>query len=207
MVHVLRGECQRWELRQYGWRLSKLTRGRNNVRIAVLQHVFGQYSSRSPERMAFDSEHVWRMVGGGGQTGLPVLSDPCLGALGNLGRNTFVGPGFWSSDLTLSKKFKLTERFNLKFDAAAFNIFNRANFVLATTGGGAHNEIHGRHFRRGGRYHGWQYRTAYHAVRLEAQLLAALLPGACSRRRTGPFSFVGLVDGSHAVNSHVLRRL
>jgi hypothetical protein len=87
---------------------------------------------------------------GGGQAGLPVLTDPCLGCLGNLGRNTFVGPGFWSSDLTLSKNFRLTERFNLKFDAAAFNVFNHTNFVLATAGGGGHNEIHSGIFGKAG---------------------------------------------------------
>ncbi len=43
--------------------------------------------------------------------------------------------------MTLSKIFKFTERVNLKFDAQAFNIFNRANFILATAGGGAHNKI------------------------------------------------------------------
>jgi hypothetical protein len=43
--------------------------------------------------------------------------------------------------MTLAKTFKLTERFNMKFEAAAFNIFNRANFVLATAGGGAHNKV------------------------------------------------------------------
>ena len=43
--------------------------------------------------------------------------------------------------MTLGKTFKLTERFNLKFEAQAFNIFNRANFLLATAGGGAHNNI------------------------------------------------------------------
>jgi hypothetical protein len=64
-----------------------------------------------------------------------------LGCVGNLGRNTFVGPGFWSADITLSKNFRLTERFNLKFDAAAFNVFNHTNFVLATAGGHGHNEI------------------------------------------------------------------
>jgi hypothetical protein len=78
---------------------------------------------------------------GSGQAGLPAFSAPCLGCLGNLGRNTFVGPGFWSTDLTLSKNFKLTERFNLKFDAAAFNVFNHTNFFLATSGGYGHNEI------------------------------------------------------------------
>ena len=67
----------------------------------------------------------------------PFFPTHACGCLGNLGRNTFVGPNFWSTDLTLSKNFKLTERFNLKFDAAAFNVFNRANFLLATAGGGA----------------------------------------------------------------------
>ena len=75
------------------------------------------------------------------QTNLPVLSAPCFMCTGNLGRNTFVGPGLWSTDMTLSKVFKFTERVNMKFEAAAFNIFNRSNFVIATTGGTGHNRI------------------------------------------------------------------
>jgi outer membrane receptor protein involved in Fe transport len=68
------------------------------------------------------------------------FSTPCLGCSSNLGRNTFVGPGNWGADMALSKTFKFTERVNLKFDAQGFNVFNRANFVLATAGGGAHNQ-------------------------------------------------------------------
>lgn len=68
------------------------------------------------------------------------ISSPCLGCSGNLGRNTFVGPGYWTADMTLSKTFKVTERVSVKFDAAAFNIFNRTNFILATAGGGANNQ-------------------------------------------------------------------
>jgi hypothetical protein len=67
------------------------------------------------------------------------FSTPCLGCEGNLGRNTFVGPGYWTADMTLSKIFKITERVNLKFDANGFNVFNRTNFILATAGGGANN--------------------------------------------------------------------
>jgi hypothetical protein len=67
------------------------------------------------------------------------FSNPCLGCTSNLGRNTFVGPGNWNADMTLSKTFRITERVNMKFDASGFNVFNRANFVLATIGGGAHN--------------------------------------------------------------------
>jgi outer membrane receptor protein involved in Fe transport len=68
------------------------------------------------------------------------FSTPCLGCSGNLGRNTFVGPGYWVADMTMSKTFKITERVNVKFDANAFNVFNRANFILATAGGGANNK-------------------------------------------------------------------
>ena len=75
------------------------------------------------------------------QAGLPVFSAPCIGCVGNLGRNTFVGPGAWYADMTLAKNFKFTERVGLRFEAQAFNIFNHANFLMATTGGGAHNFI------------------------------------------------------------------
>jgi len=85
-------------------------------------------------------ENGWYTGGVANQANLPTFSTPCLGCTGNLGRNTFVGPGQWYADMTLSKTFKFTERVNLKFDAAAFNIFNRANFLLATQGGGAHNK-------------------------------------------------------------------
>jgi outer membrane receptor protein involved in Fe transport len=84
------------------------------------------------------------------QANLPVLSAPCLGCAGDLGRNTFVGPGLWQTDLTMSKNFKLTERVNLKFDAAAFNVFNRTNFELATaaTGSATNNRINSVNFGR-----------------------------------------------------------
>jgi carboxypeptidase family protein/TonB-dependent receptor-like protein len=68
------------------------------------------------------------------------FSTPCLGCIGNLGRNTFLGPGQWYADMTLSKTFKFTERVNMKFDANGFNVFNHTNFLLATAGGGAHNK-------------------------------------------------------------------
>jgi outer membrane receptor protein involved in Fe transport len=74
------------------------------------------------------------------QASLPILSAPtCIPCTSNLGRNSFVGPGNWAADMTLSKVFKFTERVSLKFDANAFNVFNRANFILANTGGGANN--------------------------------------------------------------------
>ncbi len=75
------------------------------------------------------------------QSNLPVLSAPCLACTGNLGRNQFVGPGQWYADMTLGKTFNITEGLHLKFEWQAFNVFNRANFLLATAGGGANNHV------------------------------------------------------------------
>jgi hypothetical protein len=81
-----------------------------------------------------------------GGSGTPLLTQACLGCAGNLGRNTFVGPGMWSADMTLGKVFKITERVNFKFEAQGFNVFNRANFLLATAGGAGHNDMRDSNF-------------------------------------------------------------
>jgi hypothetical protein len=91
-------------------------------------------SSFVPSRTQWETGWGSSMVGN-------TFSAPCVGCVGNLGRNTFVGPGLWYSDMELAKTFKFTERVNLRFEAQGFNVFNRANFVLATAGGGAHNKI------------------------------------------------------------------
>jgi len=82
----------------------------------------------------------------GSTPGTPTLTSPCLGCTGNLGRNTFVGPGMWSADMTLAKSFKITEQVGLKFEAQGFNVFNRANFLLATAGGQGHNDMRDQNF-------------------------------------------------------------
>lgn len=60
------------------------------------------------------------------------FSIPLPGTAGNLGRNALFGPSLAQFDLTLHKKFVLTERFNLEFRAEAYNILNHANFANPT---------------------------------------------------------------------------
>jgi hypothetical protein len=49
---------------------------------------------------------------------------PAPGTYGNLGRNALRGPGISQLDLTLSKKFPVTETMNFEFRAECFNILN-----------------------------------------------------------------------------------
>ncbi|MFB3830033.1 MAG: hypothetical protein ACE15B_24910 [Bryobacteraceae bacterium] len=52
---------------------------------------------------------------------------PVRGANGNLGRNTFRGPGFAQVDMALSKQFRITERVSARLSFDAFNALNRVN--------------------------------------------------------------------------------
>jgi Carboxypeptidase regulatory-like domain/TonB dependent receptor-like, beta-barrel len=54
---------------------------------------------------------------------------PAPGTWGNVGKNTFRGPGFWSTDLALQKSFQMTESLLLDFRAEAFNLFNHSRFA------------------------------------------------------------------------------
>ena len=47
---------------------------------------------------------------------------------GTEGRNDIPGFGLWQVDLSIGRKFPLTERINLQFRADAFNLFNHPNF-------------------------------------------------------------------------------
>jgi hypothetical protein len=52
---------------------------------------------------------------------------PTPGTGGNLGRNTFRGPGFAQVDFSLAKRFAITERVTVLVRADAYNAFNRVN--------------------------------------------------------------------------------
>ena len=58
------------------------------------------------------------------------FSPPCLACIGNLGRNTFVGPGYWAANLSMFKNFKLADLLMLQFRAEAFNVLNHTNFDI-----------------------------------------------------------------------------
>jgi hypothetical protein len=62
-----------------------------------------------------------------GTNGVP-LDDPYESLYGNLGRNTFRGPFQVRFDMSLAKEFAINERFRLRFNFDAFNVFNHPDF-------------------------------------------------------------------------------
>jgi len=62
------------------------------------------------------------------------FSDPNLNRpadvyrFGTMGPNSLRGPGFWRSDVSIFKEFRLMERLKMEFKAEAFNLTNHARF-------------------------------------------------------------------------------
>jgi hypothetical protein len=59
---------------------------------------------------------------------------PPVGLLGDLGRNTLIGPNFADLDTSLAKSTRIAERFNVQFRAEFFNVMNRPNFAAPASG-------------------------------------------------------------------------
>jgi len=57
-----------------------------------------------------------------------LFSVPVAGSTGNSGRNTFRGPGYFDTDLSLVKRFRVRESMNVTFRAEAYNLLNTVNF-------------------------------------------------------------------------------
>ncbi len=63
---------------------------------------------------------------------LSAFSMPGTGTLGNLAYDSLSGPGYFSVDVALSRRFIFKERHSLEIRAEAFNIQNKANFLNPT---------------------------------------------------------------------------
>jgi hypothetical protein len=71
---------------------------------------------------------------GTGYFGVPLVTSPVTGSAalagpGNLGRNTFTGPGFSNFDFSVIKDTRISESKTLQFRAEFFNILNLATFA------------------------------------------------------------------------------
>jgi hypothetical protein len=100
--------------------------------------------TRNPVRPSWNASFSGPLIRGGpNQYFNPLAFIQSLpGTYGNVGRNVFEGPGLAQSDLSLARRFALSERLGLQFRAEFFNLFNRTNFntpnpvVYAAAAGG-----------------------------------------------------------------------
>jgi hypothetical protein len=86
--------------------------------------------TRNPVRPSINPNFTGHIVQGGpAQYFNPnAFLQPLVGTYGNVGRNILQGPGLVETDLSVSRKFSVSERFALQFRSELFNLFNHTNF-------------------------------------------------------------------------------
>ncbi len=116
-----------------GWTLSQNFFARSGLPLTALDGAAGPSNFASGGLLPAS-------VVGVGQTGCGTYYQTCFnpggfasvtttGAFPNQMRNQFHGPGFFDSDFSINKNFKLTERVAFGVGANFYNVFNHPNFA------------------------------------------------------------------------------
>jgi hypothetical protein len=100
--------------------------------------------TRNPVRPSINRSFTGPVIEGGPNRYFQpsAFIQPLPGTYGNAGRNILQGPGLVETDLSLTKKFAVSERLNVQFRSEFFNLLNHTNFnvpnpvVFASATGG-----------------------------------------------------------------------
>ncbi|MBS1853261.1 MAG: TonB-dependent receptor [Acidobacteria bacterium] len=76
-------------------------------------------------------------------SGSAVITPPDYGTFGNMRRNLFRGPAYANWDMSVSKRWKLSEKMDLQMRGEFFNILNHPNFDLFTMGTDLSDPVYG----------------------------------------------------------------
>ncbi len=125
-------KSQGWRQRAIGdWQVSAIETLQTGVPFTpqLSYNPSNDGDTRNPVRPSWNPAFTGSVITGGiGQYFNPLaFIQPAAGTYGNVGRNVLQGPGLATLDLSLLKKFALTERLTLQFRSEFFNVFNRVN--------------------------------------------------------------------------------
>ena len=107
---------------------SPVVSGGQPVTIPVLNLPGGGQSRGTQRPDLVQGVDPYVSTGGGFWLNPAAFSVPMPGTYGNLARNALRGPQFTQFDMTMSKRFTLTERFGLEMRGEFYNILNHPNF-------------------------------------------------------------------------------
>lgn len=126
-----------------GWQLSSILQARSGLPIDVMMQsggifglsvrpdaIPGAVQERSGGNWAYPNSKL-----NVNAFAVPADYTGAVGQVGDVGRNSLVGPKFVQIDFSLMKNFAITERAKLQFRADIFNILNHPNFQGPGTNG------------------------------------------------------------------------
>jgi hypothetical protein len=125
----LGGAARPLDLLVGGWQINS-----NSIIQSGLPYGFCYDASANidtgPCRPNVSGDPKARLSGGQYFYDMSVFSNPGRGRFGDQERNSMRGPGYWRTDASLFKKFKLAETKELEFRVEAVNVFNHVNLGI-----------------------------------------------------------------------------
>lgn len=113
----------------------------STLNVQGLQSLTGLFSDPVSGRPLFVDP---KLIGSDGRANPTYLTNPEAGFYGTLQLTPVSGPGFWNVDLSVLKRTRITETFNIEFRLEAFNAFNHTNYFV----GAEQNDINSTTFGR-----------------------------------------------------------
>jgi len=120
-----------------GWSLNTVIVARSGFPFNALLITQGRIGAVFPRPDLVPGQPFW--ISTPGAPGGKILNSAAFTApptkrQGNEGRNDIPGFGLTQVDLSIGRKFRITERVDLQFRADAFNLFNHPNFTNPVAG-------------------------------------------------------------------------
>lgn len=121
-----------WAYRLFGnWQLSGIETVQSGLPFTpqLSYNPSNDGDSRNPVRPSLNPSFSGPVIQGGAEQYFnpAAFTQPLPGTYGNASRNILRGPGLAATDLSLAKRFSITERINLQLRAEFFNAFNHTN--------------------------------------------------------------------------------
>ncbi len=120
-----------------GWQINNITTAQSGTPFEA-RLSFNRSNNQNTTSFSFHERPSVRP----GASNNPILGGPNryfdvnafelqpLGTIGNLGKNTLIGPALVNVDVSLFKEFRLGEAKAIQFRAEMFNVFNHPNFAI-----------------------------------------------------------------------------
>ncbi len=115
-----------------GWSLDSVIVARSGFPFNAILVTLGRIGTTFPRPDLVPGQPLWLSTPGapGGKVLNPAaFAVPPTKRQGTEGRNDIPGFGLTQVDLSIGRRFPITERLNLQFRADAFNLFNHPNFT------------------------------------------------------------------------------
>ncbi len=126
-----------------GWQINSNTFVQSGLPYSFCYDT-GANSDTGPCRPNVNGDPKPKLANGSYSYDISVFSNPGKGKFGNQPRNALRGPGYWRTDASVFKKFRLDDSREIEFRVESVNVFNHVNLGMPSSFIGSFDQATGK---------------------------------------------------------------